>query len=71
MKEITKAFLFSVLLCAALACSMLIEPTDHGTVEPMEMKIIGTEDNPIVIGNDSFQYILIQDDTFYGVPFDE
>lgn len=70
MKEITKAFIFSAVLCIALGLSVIFDTTDNGTVETLETKITGTKDNPIKIGNQTLQILVIQGDSAYGVPYD-
>lgn len=70
MNEITKAFIFSAVLCVALGLCVTFDTTDNGTVEPLETKITGTKENPIIIGNQTLQLLVIQGDSAYGVPYD-
>lgn len=60
------------MVCIALFAGQLAIPTaEHATVEHLETRLTAHEDTPIIIGNYSLKYIVIQGGVIYGVQIDE
>lgn len=73
MKLISKCLVVFMVVSIALTFNLLChtQNTEHATVELIETKITAHKDTPIIIGNHSLEYIVIQGDMVYGVPVDE
>lgn len=73
MKLISKCLVVFMVVSIALTFNMLCytDTTEHATVELVEKKITAHEDTPIIIGNHSLKYVVVQGDMVYGVPVDE
>lgn len=71
MKRIHKYSLVIAVVCIALLASQVATTTEPATVTLIETKITAHEDAPIIIGNHSLEYIVIQGDMVYGVPVNE
>lgn len=71
MKRTYKYSLIIAVVCIALLASQVTTTTEPATVTLIETKITAHEDTPIIIGNHSFEYVVVQGDMVYGVPIDE
>lgn len=71
MKRIYKYSMVIAVVCIALLASQVATTTEPATVTSIETKITAHEDTPIIIGNHSLEYLVIQDDVIFGVLVDE
>lgn len=70
MKLISKCLVVFMVVSIALTFNLLCH-TEDTTVKLIETKITAHEDTPIIFGNHSLEYVVVQGDMVYGVPVDE